>query len=102
MAVAKNNILVAPSTDKKTLDQLDSVQIEAGLFYAKASKTINGVTADRWTVICISNETKLNLHCYTQIWIPSVSGSTNIAANRVFIRTAAEESTSYTSFTTVL
>lgn len=102
MAVAKNNILIAPSTDKRTLEQLDSVGIESGFYYVKEFRTINSVTANIWTVICISSEVKNSLHCFTQIWIPGTTGSDNLTSNRVFVRTSAEDSSSYTPFTTVL
>ena len=102
MGLAKKNIMIAPSTDKRTLAQLESVNIESGFYYVKEEKTINGTTSDRWTVICISSEERESMHCYTQIWIQGATGTTQIGTNKMFIRTSAEDSSAWSTFTSMV
>lgn len=99
MAVVKDNIFVAPSTDVRTLEQLDSTVIEAGIYHCIEEKTILNTTSDKWTVICLSNETQASLRCFSQIWLPAES---NLLEHnrRMYIRTAGTTSDTYSPFST--
>lgn len=101
MALAKEGVFVTPSTDVRTLIELDSTELEAGLYYCNSSKTITAggieVTSDTWTVMCISTINKSSMHCYMQLWVPV---GTNISASdaTVFVRYSATGSTTYSAF----
>ena len=101
MAVIKDSTFAAPSTDKRSLTELDSVVIESGVYFCEESRTILNTTSDRWTVSCISTNTKDTLHCFTQIWIP---GHTNTEQKnrRLFIRTAGATDPTYSTFSTFI
>lgn len=99
MAVVKDKVFVAPSTDIKTLEELDSLVIESGIFYCGEERDILGVTSDRWTVICLSNETQVGLRCYSQIWIPS-HNNFNLPNRRLFIRTSGLTGSGYSDYST--
>lgn len=96
MAIAKKNVFVAPSVDKKLLSELNSTTIEAGIYHCSEQLTICGVTSNKWTVLVFSNETKDGLECYSQIWTTVLANSKK---PRLFLRTSEEGSTSYSSFT---
>lgn len=93
MALFKENTLIAPSADVRTQQELDSTTIEAGLYYCLNTITISAgavsIQADKWSVICISSETKTTLHCYAQLWIPS----DNTSNPTIFIRYSSGGST---------
>lgn len=95
MAIARGDIFLAASSDKKMLSELNSTKIESGIYTCSESYTIGSLTSDKWTVICLSNETKENLHCYAQIWI---SVKTNSTLPRMFTRTSAQGQTTYSNF----
>lgn len=99
MAVIKETTLISPSSDFRSKAALDTVNIESGLYYCNTAVTINSVTSSLWTVICISNYDMRTLHCYTQIWIPSLTGSTNPTKQSMFVRTSASNATTYGNFT---
>ena len=77
MAIFKQGTLIGPSTDYRTLTELEDVTIESGLYYCIDTKTITAssisITADKWAVLCISNDAKAQLHCLMQIWVPADS-----------------------------
>lgn len=102
MAVAQGNIILAPSSDKKTKAELDSTSIESGLYYCTESVSICGYTNNRWAVTCISNELRGSLHCFAQIWMPYPSGSAQLARPYMFIRTSADGSTGYSGFSAMI
>lgn len=99
MAIAKKDIFVAPSVDMKFKDELDSVQIESGIFHCNEEITIGSITSSKWTVICMSNETKDGLQCYSQIWSTVLS---NTSRPRLFLRTAAPGQTTYSAFSSFI
>lgn len=105
MAVAQGTKFVAPSVDSKTVAQLNSTQVEAGLFHCSESVTISAldmfdnevsVTSNRWTVICISDENAITPKCYTQIWIDS-----NSVQSVMFIRYLTKDATAFTTFSMI-
>lgn len=102
MAIIKRTTLISPSADTRTLSELNVIDIESGVYYCNEGCTINGVTSSLWTVVCISNNDMQNLHCYTQIWIPSTTGSTSRASQVMFVRTSSTESTGYSSFSSTV
>lgn len=93
MALFKEDIQVAPSVDIATLTQLDSTSIESGIYYCTQQKTITAgaitIQSSKWSVICISSESRTSIHCYAQLWIPSET-TTNPTA---FIRYSASGNT---------
>lgn len=99
MAVVKKRTLISPSVDSRAKSDLDVVGLEAGLYVCDTALTINSVTSSLWTVICLSNSDMGELHCYSQIWIPSVNGSSNLSKQSMFIRTSAYGSNTYSNFT---
>lgn len=104
MAVSLQGTLVAPSTDYRSLNELDSVSIEAGLYYCDESRTITAggisFTSDSWAVTCISSEERDTLHCFAQIWIPTAAGvGTDVTA---FIRYAAPSAVAFGSYRAIL
>lgn len=94
MAVTRGDLFVSPSVDIRTKAELDSTSIESGLYICKESVTIKNLTSNRWTVTCLSTNTKNGLHCLTQIW-------TNVDSNtpRIFTRTSSLNSNTYSAFT---
>lgn len=94
MAVTRGDLFVSPSVDIRTKAELDSTSIESGLYICKESVTIKNLTSNRWTVTCLSTNTKNGLHCLTQIW-------TNVDSNtpRIFTRTSPLNSNTYSEFT---
>lgn len=99
MAVIKQTTLISPSADYRTKNELDSLELESGMYYCNESVTIGSVTSSLWTVFCVSNYDMRTLHCFTQIWIPSATGGTNLSDQHIFVRTSALESATYSSFT---
>ena len=106
MAVAQGKVIIAPSSDVKTKAQLDSVNIESGLYYCSDSVTLTAsnernanvsVTSDRWTVTCISTEHADSLACLTQIWIDSANPQ-----SKMFIRYANAAKSAYTAFDMII
>lgn len=100
MAVTKLNTFVAPSMDVRSKDDLDSIQIESGMYYCSESITLNTtdidgetiqVTSSNWSILCISNEDATNLICRTQFWIDNVS-------NKVLVRTIKPTMDAYNNF----
>lgn len=93
MALFKENYLIAPSADVRTQAELNSTEIEAGLYYCTNTITLTAgavsITADKWSVICISSEVRTSLHCYAQLWLPS----DNTPNPTVFIRYSSGGST---------
>lgn len=102
MAIAKDGVFVAPSTDLKTLDELNSNRIPSGLYNCTEEVTIsykdehgatNTLTSNLWTVLCTSSNNASNVTCFTQLWICSACQT-----NDVFIRTALLTRDGYTEF----
>lgn len=103
MAVARGQVIIAPSTDVRTKDELNNIQIESGLFYCTESVTVQAIsetgsldvshTDTKWAVTCISTETQNNVHCLMQLWIPC-SGRPEYT----FIRTSTLDSEEYSDF----
>lgn len=102
MAVAQGKYFVAPSLDVKTKAELNSVSLEAGLYYCTESITVSAtneqgssesVTSSRWTVTCISTEDASSVKCLTQIWIDSAS-----PRDKIFLRYANSDMSEYTDF----
>lgn len=102
MAIIKRTTLIAPSADTRTLSELNVIDIESGVYYCNEGVTINGVSSALWTVVCISNNDMQNLHCYTQIWIPSATGGTSRSSQAMFIRTSSTEATGYSDFSSAV
>ena len=101
MAVIRSNVIVSPSADKVTEEQLNSVILEPGIYVLDSSKTIDGLTSSRWTVIAIANNNAANPHCYTQIWMPAQAGMSD-ANQMMFMRTLNANGNGYTDFTTMV
>lgn len=93
MAVARNNIFVAPSVDIRSKEELDSTTIESGLYICKEEITIKGVTSSEWAVTCLSSNIKDGLHCFTQLWT-----SVNSSTPKVFSRTSSLGENTYSNF----
>lgn len=99
MAVIKQRTLISPSADLRSLVDLGSTSIESGIYYCTDSATIKSVTSSLWTVICVSNEDMGEVHCYSQIWIPSSNGSSNLGKQSLYLRTSAAGSSTYSEWT---
>lgn len=99
MAVIKQRTLISPSVDYRSKSDLDKIDVEAGLYVCDTALTINSVTSSLWTVICLSTSDMGELHCYTQIWIPTTNGSTNLSKQSMFVRSSAYDATTYSGFT---
>lgn len=95
MAIARQGVFVAPSVDKKLLSELNSTQIEAGIYHCNEQFAIGSVVSDKWTVLVFSNETKDGLECLSQLWT-TVLPNTDIP--RMFLRTSAPGETTYSEF----
>lgn len=102
MAVIKEGQFIAPSVNLvTTANELDQVNLEPGIYTTTESKTIDSVTCNLWTVICLSSPDASTSTCYTQIWIPA-SGSITGANKTMFIRTLASGGSGYSAFTTLI
>ena len=98
MSVIRDNVIVAPGVDTVTEAELNTTTIEPGIYTLASSKTINGQTSSRWTVICLANNSGSTPVCYTQIWVPSQNGQTGI---RIYIRTINSAGNGYSAFATM-
>ena len=102
MAIAKDGVFIAPSTDIKTKNELNAVKIPSGVYHCTEQVSISyldefgtskSLSSNLWTVICISSNTATNLLCYTQIWI-----CTACQTNDMFVRTLNTAANGYTTF----
>lgn len=103
MAIARREVLISPSIDKRLLAELDSTKLEAGIYYTDQEFTIDKVTSSQWSVICTSNEIQTSIHCFSQIWIAPAQYIDGVLsqAQATFIRTAALGAETYSDFTPV-
>lgn len=101
MAVIRDNVIVAPSVDTMTELELNSTTIEPGIYTLATSKTINGQTSSRWTVICLASNSGSAPVCYSQIWIPA-ENNTATTASRMYVRVLDTAGTGYNGFATMV
>lgn len=102
MALAKEGVMIAPSTDGKTQAELNSVKLQSGMYncmdqveisYTDEFGKSQKLSSNLWTVFCISSNNLSNLLCYTQIWV-----CTACQTNDIFVRTLKTDATGYTEF----
>lgn len=100
MAVIRDNVIVSPSVDTITETELNNPVIEPGIYTLNSSKTIEGQTSSRWTVICLANNDATSPTCYTQLWIPAQNNLSG-TDQKIYIRTINSAGTGYGAFTVV-
>ena len=98
MAVIRNDVIVAPSVDTLTDTELASTTLEPGIYTLNASKTIEGQTSTRWTVIAIASNVGSDPVCYTQLWLPAQNNISGGDQN-IYMRTINTAGTAYGNFT---
>lgn len=98
MAVIRDDVIVAPGVDILTDAQLTTTTLEPGIYTLNASKTIEGQTSSRWTVICIGNNVGSAPVCYSQIWLPAQSNISGSDQN-IYMRTINSAGTGFGNFT---
>lgn len=98
MAIIRDDVIVSPSVDILTDTELSSTTLEPGIYTLNASKTIEGQTSSRWTIICIGNNVGSEPVCYTQLWLPAQNNISGIDQN-IYVRTINTAGTGYGAFT---
>ena len=98
MAVIRNDVIVSPSVDTLTDNELASTTLEPGIYTLATSKTIDGQTSSRWTVIALASNSGSAPVCYTQLWLPAQNNISDGDQN-IYMRTINTAGTGYGNFT---